>query len=55
MIIQGTLGQKIQFRNFCDKIGITHNFSAPRTPQSNGVVEHKNQTLQEMNRTMLNE
>ncbi|GJV03044.1 retrovirus-related pol polyprotein from transposon TNT 1-94 [Tanacetum coccineum] len=35
--------------------GITHNFSAPRTPQSNGVVERKNRTLQEMSRTMLNE
>ncbi|GKC28362.1 retrovirus-related pol polyprotein from transposon TNT 1-94, partial [Tanacetum coccineum] len=28
---------------------------APRTPQSNGVVERKNRTLQEMSRTMLNE
>ncbi|GJS41173.1 retrovirus-related pol polyprotein from transposon TNT 1-94 [Tanacetum coccineum] len=28
---------------------------APRTPQSNGVVERKNRTLQEMARTMLNE
>ncbi|GJV38469.1 retrovirus-related pol polyprotein from transposon TNT 1-94 [Tanacetum coccineum] len=35
--------------------GITHNFSAPRTPQSNSVVEKKNRTLQEMSRTMLNE
>ncbi|GJT48575.1 retrovirus-related pol polyprotein from transposon TNT 1-94 [Tanacetum coccineum] len=32
--------------------GITHNFSAPRTPQSNGVVERKNKTLQEMSRTI---
>ncbi|GJU24151.1 retrovirus-related pol polyprotein from transposon TNT 1-94 [Tanacetum coccineum] len=39
---------------FCDANGIIHNFSAPRTPQSNGVVECKNQTLQEMTRTMLN-
>ncbi|GJT52762.1 retrovirus-related pol polyprotein from transposon TNT 1-94 [Tanacetum coccineum] len=40
---------------FCDANGITHNFSAPRSPQLNGVVEHKNRTLQEMARTMLNE
>ena len=44
-----------QFGNFCDKHGITHNFSAPRTPQSNGVVERKNRTLQEMSWTLLNE
>ncbi|GJT28126.1 RNA-directed DNA polymerase, eukaryota, reverse transcriptase zinc-binding domain protein [Tanacetum coccineum] len=33
---------------FCNANGIAHNFSAPRTPQSNGVVERKNRTLQEM-------
>ena len=43
------------FTNWCDKYGIHHNFSAPRTPQQNGVVERKNRTLQEMARTMLNE
>ncbi|GJX67616.1 retrovirus-related pol polyprotein from transposon TNT 1-94 [Tanacetum coccineum] len=31
------------------------NFSAPRTPQSNGVVQIKNRTLHTMSRTMLNE
>ncbi|GKB40928.1 retrovirus-related pol polyprotein from transposon TNT 1-94 [Tanacetum coccineum] len=46
---------EVQFGEFCDANGITHNFSAPHTPQSNGVVERKNRTLQEMSRTMLNE
>ncbi|GKB83994.1 retrovirus-related pol polyprotein from transposon TNT 1-94 [Tanacetum coccineum] len=46
---------EVQFGEFCKANGITHNFSAPRTPQSNGVVERKNMTLQEMSRTMLDE
>ncbi|GJR40655.1 retrovirus-related pol polyprotein from transposon TNT 1-94 [Tanacetum coccineum] len=45
---------EVQFREFCNANGITHNFSALRTPQSNGVVERKNRSLQEMSRTMLN-
>ncbi|GKC70891.1 retrovirus-related pol polyprotein from transposon TNT 1-94, partial [Tanacetum coccineum] len=32
---------EVQFGAFCDANGITHNFLAPRTPQSNGVVERK--------------
>ncbi|GKB97186.1 retrovirus-related pol polyprotein from transposon TNT 1-94, partial [Tanacetum coccineum] len=46
---------EVQFKEFCNANGITHNFSAPRTPQSNSMVERKNRTLQEMSRTMLNE
>ncbi|GJX49747.1 retrovirus-related pol polyprotein from transposon TNT 1-94 [Tanacetum coccineum] len=46
---------EVQFGNYCDLNGISLNFSAPRTPQSNGLVERKNRTLQEMSRTMLNE
>ncbi|GJR87192.1 retrovirus-related pol polyprotein from transposon TNT 1-94 [Tanacetum coccineum] len=46
---------EVQFGAFCDANGITHNFLAPHTPQSNGVVERKNRTLQEMSRTMLDE
>jgi len=36
-------------------LGIKHNFSTPRTPQQIGVVERKNQSLEELARTMLNE
>ena len=46
---------EVKFGAYCDANGITHNFSAPRTPQSNGIVERKNRTLQEMSRTILNE
>ncbi|GJS03496.1 retrovirus-related pol polyprotein from transposon TNT 1-94 [Tanacetum coccineum] len=46
---------EVQFGAYCDALCIIHNFSAPRTPQLNGVVERKNRTLQEMSRTMLNE
>ena len=46
---------EVQFGVYCDGNGITHNFSAPCTPQSNGVVKRKNCTLQEMSRRMLNE
>ncbi|KAK2422442.1 hypothetical protein QL285_032975 [Trifolium repens] len=41
------------FDKFCSKHGIEHNFSAPRTPQQNGVVERKNRILEELARTML--
>jgi hypothetical protein len=33
--------------------GIKRQFSVARTPQQNGVVERKNMTVQEMDRTML--
>ncbi|GJS30724.1 retrovirus-related pol polyprotein from transposon TNT 1-94 [Tanacetum coccineum] len=49
------LDNEVQFGEFCNANEITHNFSAPHTPQSNGVVERKNRTLQEISKTMLNE
>ncbi|KAI3814270.1 hypothetical protein L1987_19020 [Smallanthus sonchifolius] len=38
---------------FCLKKGIRHEFSAPYTPQQNGVAERKNRTLIETTRTIL--
>ncbi|XP_075109223.1 uncharacterized protein LOC142181012 [Nicotiana tabacum] len=49
----GTEFDNAKFDEFCNENGITHNFSAPRTPQQNRVVERKNRTLEEMARTML--
>ncbi|CAL8996884.1 unnamed protein product, partial [Prunus brigantina] len=43
-----------QFLKFCEEMGIKHEFSAPITPQQNGVVERKNRVLVEMARVMLN-
>jgi len=42
-----------RFIDFCNEHGVDHNFSIPRTPQQNGVVKRKNQTLEDMTRTML--
>jgi len=47
--------QNAKFDRFCEKHGIIHNYSVPRTPQQNGVVEMKNRSLEELVRTMLNE
>ena len=43
------------FLEFCHSLGIKHEFSAPKTPQQNEVVERKNRVLQEMAQTMLNQ
>lgn len=42
-----------EYAKFCDDLGISHEFSAPKTPQQNGVVERKNRVIQEMARVML--
>lgn len=41
------------FEDFCNEKGISQEFSVPKTPQQNGVVERKNRTLQEMTRVMM--
>ena len=40
---------------YCDEVGIKHEVSATYTPQQNGVVERKNQTLITLARTRLDE
>ncbi|KAJ9552810.1 LOW QUALITY PROTEIN: hypothetical protein OSB04_016855 [Centaurea solstitialis] len=50
----GTDLKNSTIEEYLNSVGITHNFSAPRTPQQNGVVERKNRTIVEAARTMLN-
>ncbi|KAJ9536560.1 hypothetical protein OSB04_un000259 [Centaurea solstitialis] len=50
----GTEFKNSVIEEYLTSVGITHNFSAPRTPQQNGVVERKNRTLVEAAGTMLN-
>ncbi|KAJ9542292.1 LOW QUALITY PROTEIN: hypothetical protein OSB04_028798 [Centaurea solstitialis] len=49
----GTEFKNRKLDSFLDSVGITHTFSAARTPQQNGVVERKNRTLVEAARTIL--
>ncbi|KAD5960963.1 hypothetical protein E3N88_12436 [Mikania micrantha] len=52
---QGTEFKNHVLNSFCESKGITRQFSAPRTPQQNGVAERKNRTLIEAARTMLSD
>jgi transposase InsO family protein len=51
----GSEFKNIQVEKYPEVEGIKHEFSAPYTPQQNGVVERKNRTLIDMARTMLGE
>ena len=51
----GTEFKNLIMEEFCKDHGIRQEFSAPGTPQQNGVVERKNRTLIEAARTMLDE
>ncbi|KAJ9561724.1 hypothetical protein OSB04_006884 [Centaurea solstitialis] len=42
-----------QFNEFCDKEGVKRQLTAPYTPQQNGVVERRNQTILETTRSLL--
>jgi transposase InsO family protein len=41
------------FQKVCEEAGIKHQFTAPYTPQQNGVVERKNRSVMEMARSLL--
>jgi hypothetical protein len=43
------------FKEFCDKHGIKREYTIPKTPQQNGVVERQNRSVQQMERSMMNE
>ncbi|KAJ9538852.1 hypothetical protein OSB04_031585 [Centaurea solstitialis] len=49
----GTEFQNAKLQSFLEDVGISHNFSAVRTPQQNGVVDRKNRTLVEAARSMM--
>lgn len=42
-----------EFITYCDEAGITHHFTAPYSPQQNGVVERRNRTIVVMARSLL--
>lgn len=48
----GNLKMKI-FVNYLKTLTLCNNFSTPRTPKQNDLVERKNRALQEMTRTTL--
>jgi transposase InsO family protein len=43
------------FKELCDKHDIKREYTIPRTPQQNGVVERQNRIVQKMARSMMNE
>ena len=43
------------FKELCDKHGIKREYTIPSTPQQNGFVERQNKSVQQMERSMMNE
>jgi hypothetical protein len=43
------------FKELYDKNGIKREYTIPRTPHQNGVVERQNRSVQQMERSMMNE
>jgi transposase InsO family protein len=51
----GSEFKNLQVEEYLEEEGIKHEFSAPYTPQQNNVVERKNMTFMDMERTMFGE
>ncbi|XP_062029072.1 uncharacterized protein LOC133745095 [Rosa rugosa] len=51
----GTEFKNAAFTNYFNELGVSHEFSAPITPQQNGIVERKNRVLLDMARVMLHD
>ena len=54
--IQSDHGKEFEnsyMKSFCTRSGISQEFSAPITPQQNGVIERKKRVIQEMAKAML--
>ncbi|KAI3759689.1 hypothetical protein L6452_07690 [Arctium lappa] len=49
----GTEFKNLDLNTFCEEKGIEKQYSAPRTPQQNGVAERRNRTLIEAARSLL--
>ena len=45
--------ENTKLATFCNDQGTHQEFSSPKTPQQNGIVERKNRIVQEMARVML--
>ncbi|GKE02968.1 retrovirus-related pol polyprotein from transposon TNT 1-94, partial [Tanacetum coccineum] len=53
LVMTGYPDCSLKLREFYKNVGISHQTSVARTPQQNGVVKRRNQTLVEAARTML--
>ena len=45
----------VEFREFCEEIGMERQLTVAYTPQQNGVAERRNRTIVEMARCMMTE
>lgn len=38
--------ENYEFKSFCENMGIQHEFSTPKTPKKNGIIEQNNNAIQ---------